>query len=49
MLNRPQTLVGPLYLYGVAEQERVVREEGGKKKVKRTNMRAGQGSASHAP
>ena len=45
----PQALVGPLYVFGVAEQGRVVGEGGGKEKVKRTNMRAGQGSASHAP
>ena len=45
----PEALVGPLYVFGVAEQGRVVGEGGGKEKVKRTNMRAGQGSASHAP
>ena len=49
MLNGPQALVGPLYLYGVAEQGRVVGEGGGKEKVKRTNMIVGQGSALHAP
>ena len=49
MPDGPQALVGPLYLYGVAEQGRVVGEEGGKKKVRRTNMRVGQGSTLHAP
>ena len=49
MPNGPQALVGPLYLYGVAEQGRVVGEGGGKKKVNRTNMRVGQGSTSHTP
>ena len=48
-LTDPQAFVGSLYLYGVAEQGRVVGEGGGKEKVKRTNMRVGQGSASHAP
>ena len=49
MLNGPHTLVDPLYLFGVAEQGRVVGEGGGKEKVKRTNLRVGRGSALHAP
>ena len=45
----PQALVGPLYVFVVTEQGRVVGEGGGKEKVKTTNMRVGQGSASSAP
>ena len=48
-LTDPQALVGPLYLYGVAEQGRVVGEGGDKEKVKRTNMRVAQGPALHTP